>query len=115
MIEEGDVVLFRLPQADLRDGKLRPALVIKRIPGEYEDWLICMISSRVYQYNEELDEIITPKDGDFQDSGLKTESVIRISRLAVVEKEVLIGKIGEISPERLRRIKDKLGKWIMEP
>lgn len=114
MIEEGDVVLFRFPQTDLQERKLRPALVIKRVPGEYEDWLICMISSRVYQYNEELDEIITPQDSDYKDSGLKTESIIRTSRLAVVEKEVLIGKIGKISPERLRKIKNKLGKWIME-
>ncbi len=114
MIQEGDVVLFRFPQTDLQEGKLRPALVIKRVPGEYEDWLICMISSRIYQYNEKLDEIITPDDKDFQDSGLKTESVIRASRLAVVEKEIIVGKIGNISPERLRRIKDRLGKWIME-
>ena len=88
--------------------------MIKRVPGEYEDWLICMISSRIYQYNEKLDEIISPQDSDYQDSGLKTESIIRTSRLAVVEKEVLIGKIGKISLERLRRIKNKLGKWIME-
>jgi len=114
MIKEGDVVLFRFPQTDLQEGKLRPALVIKRVPGEYEDWLICMISSRSYQYNEKLDEIIIPQDNDYQDSGLKTESIIRTSRLAVVEKEVLIGKIGKISPVRLRRVKDKLGKWIME-
>ena len=114
MIEEGDVALFRFPRTDLQKGKLRPALVIKRVPGEYEDWLICMISSRVYQYNEKLDEIISPQDSDYQDSGLKTESIIRTSRLAVVEKEVLIGKIGKISLERLRRIKNKLGKWIME-
>ncbi|AEH44520.1 transcriptional modulator of MazE/toxin, MazF [Thermodesulfatator indicus DSM 15286] len=114
MIQEGDVVLFQFPQTDLQEGKLRPALVIKRVPGDYEDWLICMISSRVYQYNEKIDEIITPKDSDFQDSGLKTESVIRVSRLAVVEKDILIGRIGKISPERLRKIKEKLAKWIME-
>ena len=89
MIEEGDVVLFRFSQTDLQEGKLRPAFVIERPPGGYDDWLICMISSRIYQYNEELDEIITPKDTDFQDSGLKTESVIRIRRLAVVEKDIL--------------------------
>ncbi len=114
MIEEGSVVLFRFPQTDLKAGKLRPALVIKSIPGEYEDWLICMISSRIYQYNVKLDEIIIPQDSDYQDSGLKIESIIRTSRLAVVEREVLIGKIGKISSERLRSIKDKLGKWIME-
>ena len=114
MIEEGNVVLFRFPQTDLQVGKLRPALVIKRVPGEYEDWLICMISSRIYQYDVKLDEIIIPQDSDYQDSGLKTGSIIRTSRLAVVDREVLIGKIGKISPERLRRIKNKLGKWIME-
>jgi len=114
MTEEGDVVLFRFPQTDLQEGKLRPALVIKRLPGEYEDWLICMISSRIYQYNEKLDEIITPTNNDFQNSGLKTESVIRVSRLAVVEKDILVGKIGKISSERLKRIKERLAKWIIE-
>jgi mRNA interferase MazF len=114
MIEEGDVVLFRFPQTDLKERKLRPALVIRRIPGEYEDWLICMISSRIYQYNEKLDEIIAIKDNDFPDSGLKTESVIRTSRLAVVGKEILVGKIGKISPERLKRIKERLANWIIK-
>ncbi|WP_281178301.1 type II toxin-antitoxin system PemK/MazF family toxin [Candidatus Desulfofervidus auxilii] len=73
-----------------------------------------MVPSKSYQFNKELDEIITLEDKDFQESGLKTESVIRVSRLAVVEKDILIGRIGKISSERLKRIKDKLGKWIME-
>lgn len=114
MINEGDVVLFRFPQTDLQDGKLRPALVIKKLPDEYDDLLICMISSRIYRSNEQLDEIITPKDSDYQSSGLKTESIIRASRLAVVEKDILIGKIGKISSERLGKVKEKLAKWIME-
>ena len=40
MVKEGHVVLFRFPQTDLKEGKLRPALVIKKLPGEYDDWLI---------------------------------------------------------------------------
>ncbi|CAD7780003.1 hypothetical protein BLFGPEAP_02423 [Candidatus Methanoperedenaceae archaeon GB50] len=107
MVKEGHVVLFRFPQTDLKEGKLRPALVIKNYQGN-------MISSKSYQFNKELDEIITPEDKDFQESGLKTESVIRVSRLGVGEKDILIGRIGKISSERLKRIKDKLGKWIME-
>lgn len=35
MVKEGHVVLFRFPQTDLKEGKLRPALVIKKLPGEY--------------------------------------------------------------------------------
>ncbi len=48
------------------------------------------------QTEVELDEIIGPEDKDFRDSGLKTTSVIRTSRLAVIEREVLLGKLGNI-------------------
>ena len=71
-------------------------------------------SSRIYQHKTELDEIIKPKDDDFKESGLKTESLIRVSRLAVVEKDILLGQMGRISSERLMKIKEKLSKWIME-
>ena len=37
MIEEGQIVLFRFPQSDFRRGKVRPALVIRRLPGDYDD------------------------------------------------------------------------------
>jgi mRNA interferase MazF len=107
MIAEGQIVLFRFPQTNLKEGKLCPALVIRKVPGDYDDWLICMISSRLHQKQSELDEIIKPEDDDFIESGLKTISVIRVSRIAVVEKEILLGKTGNISPERLQRIKKK--------
>ena len=56
--------------------------------------------------------MITPDDTDFQKSGLKVPSVIRSSRLAVVDSEILIGKLGEIDQERLIRIKGNIAKWI---
>ena len=40
MISEGQIVLFRFPQANQQAGKLRPALVLRKLPGRYEDWLI---------------------------------------------------------------------------
>ncbi len=43
MIREGQIVLFRFPYADHKEGKLRPALVIRQLPGVYEDWLSCTI------------------------------------------------------------------------
>ena len=48
----GQVVVFRFPQADLEEGKLRPALLLGKLPGNYDDWLICMISSQTRQYVE---------------------------------------------------------------
>ena len=71
-----------------------------------------MISSNLNQYVEGLDEIINENSPDFVRSGLKTASVIRTTRLAVVSGEVLIGAAGEISPDRLMQVKNNLGDWI---
>lgn len=112
MIHEGQMVLFRFPQADQAQGKLRPALVVRKLPGVYDDWLICMVSSRVFQRVVGFDELIANEDSDFSSSGLKSASVVRISRLAVVESSVLCGAIGAVSDERISRIKRTLASWI---
>ena len=112
MISEGQIVLFRFPQTDQTIGKLRPALVIRRLPGPRNDWLICMISSSLDQNVPDFDEVIIPNDVDFKDSGLKVPSLIRIGRLAVVDGDILIGKLGQIDTQRLLRIKQKLSIWI---
>lgn len=114
MKKAGQVVLFRFPQTDLEVGKLRPALLLGKLPGEYDDWLICMISSHTYQYIAEFDEIVKDGDQDFEQSGLKVTSVIRVGRLAVVSGEILLGAIGEISQERLHRVKQNLSDWLSE-
>lgn len=112
MIAEGQIVLFRFPQTDQPGGKLRPVLVIRRLPGQHNDWLICMISSQIYQQLSDFDEVISPNDPDFLPSGLKFPSLLRISRLAVVEGGILLGKLGQIDINRLSRIKQKLSFWI---
>lgn len=71
MISEGQIVLFRFPQADQKDGKLRPALVLRKLPGKFDDWLICMISSQLHQVIRELDEVIDSEEPDFRQTGLK--------------------------------------------
>ncbi len=114
MIAEGQIALFRFPQTDLQPGKFRPALIIRKLPGRYNDWLICMISSQLDLGISDFDEIMTPKDPDFSGSGLKLSSLIRISRLAVVNSDILIGNIGQVDNLRLTRIKKKLSQWIQE-
>ncbi|WP_353929599.1 type II toxin-antitoxin system PemK/MazF family toxin [Okeanomitos corallinicola TIOX110] len=109
----GQIVLFKFPQTDLTIGKLRPALLIKPLSNGYDDWLVCMISTKTGQELTGLDEIITPNDQDFKQTGLKSESVVRVSRLAVVSEKILLGKIGEVSVERLERIKINLATWIL--
>ena len=110
----GQVVVFRFPQTDLEEGKLRPALLLGKLPGNYDDWLICMISSQTHQYISGFDEIVQEEDIDFGVSGLKVPSVIRAGRLAVVSGDILLGAIGQISVERLNRVKQNLSDWLAE-
>ncbi len=71
-----------------------------------------MISSQLNQEIAGFDEIIIPDDPDFKDSGLRQSSLIRIGRLAVVNADILLGAIGRLDDKRMKRIKEKLSKWI---
>jgi mRNA interferase MazF len=114
VISSGQIVLFRFPQTDQSKGKLRPALILCPLPGQYDDWLVCMISSQLEQAIPDFDETITPEDTDFKQSGLKLPSLIRISRIAVVSGDVLLGKVGQLDTQRLIRIRQKLSDWILK-
>jgi mRNA interferase MazF len=103
--KSGQLVLFRFPQTDLLPGKLRPAVLLAPLPSGRNDWLVCMISSQIGQAVAGVDEIINASDPDFGPSGLKTGSMIRLTRLAVVSDSIFFGVIGEISAARLGDLK----------
>lgn len=110
--KSGQLVLFRFPQTDLLPGKLRPALLLAPLPSGHADWLVCMISTQLNQTITGVDEIVNATDDDFAQSGLKTSSVIRLTRLAVAEDSIFVGAIGQISASRLDRLKGRLANWI---
>jgi mRNA interferase MazF len=71
-----------------------------------------MISTQLDQEISGFDEMIAASDSDFAESGLKAPSLIRVSRLAVVNGDIILGKIGQIDNLRLNRIKQNLSQWL---
>ena len=114
MKQPGQIVLFKFPQSDLAQGKSRPALLLGKLPGPYDDWLVCMISTQMRHYIQSFDEIIQLDDPDFSASGLKEPSLVRVGRLAVVNGDILLGAIGKIDSNRLQRVKMNLATWIRQ-
>jgi mRNA interferase MazF len=112
MISEGDILLFRFPQSDLGTGKLRPALLIKRIHGGFEDCLVCMISTQTRHQILDLEIVLSETMPGFDKTGLKKESLIRTSRLAVVHPSVCAGKLGTLPTEIFDDIRIRLADWI---
>lgn len=111
-MKPGDIVLIRFPQTDLKAGKLRPALVIAIAPGIHDDLLLALITSRTYQAVPDFDEIIAPSDVDYETTGLKVGSVVRLGRLASVTPAVINARLGNIFPERLEQIRNRLSEWL---
>ena len=114
MIREGQIILFKFPQTDQVSGKLRPALVLRSLPGSYDDWLICMITTHLHHENVGIDEVIKKSDPDFSRTGLKFTSLIRITRIAVVSASIIEGGIGCIPHSRLELIRARICQWISD-
>lgn len=104
----GEISLVRFPRADLQRGKYRPVLLLSKMPGPLNDWLICAIASQLRHEVKDWDEKIERTDGDFNGSGLKVPSLIRIGKIATVEEVILEGVLGEISSERLKKVLKRL-------
>lgn len=111
MKRAGQIVLTSFPYTDLSGAKLRPVLMLRRA-SRFDDWLVCMVSSRIEQAETGFDEVLLPADADFVRSGLKAVSVLRLSRLAVLESSLLAGSIGAIDDERLSLVRQRLARWI---
>ena len=88
-MKERDVVLTPLPQAD---GlvKNRPVVVLRVMPP-HGDLLVCGVRSQLPQEVVGFDDVIRPGDVDFADSGLKAQSLIRLSFLAVLPTSSFAG------------------------
>jgi mRNA interferase MazF len=71
-----------------------------------------MISNELRHAEPGFDGVIRKTDTDFRATNLKAESLIRLSRLAVVDEQIFVGAIGKISSARLSDLKRSLAKRI---
>lgn len=80
-----------LPQAD-GSTKLRPVLLLKELPG-YKDFLVCGIYTQLRHLITGFDEMIEQTTENFNQTGLRQSSLIRLSFLAVIPNKTLPEKL----------------------
>lgn len=86
----GDIVLLNFPFTDTIRKKRRPALILNDF--EDGDILVCRITSQIYTTPF---DILIP---NWETTGLKLPSVIRVHKLATLQKgmtEKIMGQIEE--------------------
>ena len=104
---KGKIVLVPFPFTDLTAAKLRPALVIHE---SERDVIIAFISSKVPPKSSESEVVIAKGRQGFEKTGLKTDSVIRLDKVATVLKELIVGELGELVGDMVQEVNAKLTK-----
>lgn len=98
----GKIVLIPFPFTDLSGMKVRPAVIISN-KNIGDDIIVAFISTN------------TKRKGKFEvflkmnnKSGLKSDSVILVSKIATLEKRIILGEIGRLSNEEILLVKEKI-------
>lgn len=104
---KGDIVFVRFPYTDLTMTKPRPALVLHE---EREEAVLAYISSRVPLVPSQADVLILKSMSSFGSTGLKRDSVIKLSILATLKNRFIEGLFGEVDDALREEINKKLAE-----
>lgn len=108
-MEEGAIILTSFPQD--ASQKPRPALILRKLPG-YGDYLICAVSTQLHQHIPDFDLIINSNDPGFENTGLKSSSIVRLSVLTVLPYNRVLGVIGKIESAQHQQLLKNLGNHL---
>ena len=103
-MKKGDIVVIPFPFTDLNGNKNRPALVL--INSDL-DITLAFISTQM-KWKEETDVVLKPSNNN----GLKKESLIRLSKLATIDKDLALGRIGSMDDDDLKKVNVNLMKLL---
>ncbi|MEI6596555.1 MAG: type II toxin-antitoxin system PemK/MazF family toxin [Bacteroidota bacterium] len=99
-MKKGDIILVPFPFTDLTGNKLRPALALT---VSEMDVTVAFITTQI-QWKETTDILLKPTPIN----RLKKESLIRLSKFATIDKDLIVGKLGCIDEETTKLLNSNL-------
>ncbi len=102
-MSKGDVVLTPFPFTDLSGQKVRPALVLHH-DAKGEDCIVAFLSSLKQKELLRFDVVIVPS----KQNGLKVRSVVKVNKIATLQKKIILGELGVLESVFLARVDEKL-------
>ena len=97
---KGDIVLIPFPFTDLTGNKLRPAVVL--IDSSF-DLTVSFITSQI-KWADNTDIALPPSTLN----GIKRPSLIRLAKIATIDKTLVAGKLGVLSQNEIIDLNQKL-------
>jgi len=103
-MKKGDIVLISFPFTDLSGNKNRPALILI---DSQDDVTVCFITSQL-KWQSGFDLSLKPSEVN----GLKTTSLIRLNKFATIDKDLIIGRIGDLDKDYIELLNSNLIKIL---
>jgi mRNA interferase MazF len=104
-MRKGKIVLVPFPFTDLSGQKVRPAVVLSSV-SKGDDFVVCFVSSKE---SEKIGFFDLKIKADSK-NGLKSDSVIKVSKIATLDRKIALGEIGDLDNKTLGLIDSKLKK-----
>lgn len=105
MYKKGAIVLTPFPFTDLSGSKVRPALIVSNLVGD--DIVLLFLSSNAGKAGK-FDVVLKPS----KINNLKVVSVVKCSKIATLEKKIVLGELGEISSAEMKLVNNNLKKIL---
>jgi mRNA interferase MazF len=100
---KGTIVLIPFPFTDLEGSKVRPALILNS--NLSVDIIAAFISSKTGEAKP-FEVSIEPDSGN----GLKVKSKVICSKIATLDRKIILGEIGKLSQKHLSEVDMNLKK-----
>lgn len=101
-MKKGDVILLSFPFTDLKGKKIRPALIL--FVSDL-DVIVAFITTQ-FKWQTPNDILLEPD----KFNGLKKTSLLRLSKITTIDKDLILGKLGELNVTDIKLINSSLLK-----
>lgn len=108
MFKKGTIILIPFPFTDLSSTKIRPALIVSSNIIKRDDIVVVFISSLRPKKLQKTDIALKVSDLGFKNTGLKNDSIIKINKMATLDKKIVIGELGEIDRLIQKKVNQKI-------
>lgn len=103
-MKKGDIILLSFPFTDLKGKKIRPALVL--VVSDL-DVIVAFITTQ-FKWQNSYDILLEPNDLN----GLKKTSLVRVSKITTIDKDLILGKLGQLDSFDMQKINQNLLKIL---
>ena len=107
-MSKGSIVLVPFPFTDLSGNKVRPALVLY-VSKNGEDCVVAFISSIKQKTQTQFEIPIKSSNAN----GLKTDSIVRVDKIATLQKKIILGDFGKLELETLNIVDKKIKQLFL--